>query len=136
MCCKPSTISGRHSHRRQSVLCLLPSPLFFVLSSLGQTRVVVVAVVVVAAAPAPIPPPVLVHRPVVVPRPAPVTMCHRNPCLMRLQPAGSQGHKHPGQRNVLGPRVPARGHTTSGRMILKLEALPLPSLLYLYVGGL
>ena len=31
------------------------------------------------------------------------------------------------------PRVPARGHTTSGRTIPMLEAPPLPSLLYIYI---
>ena len=69
----------------------------------------------------------------VVPRQALVTMCHRNPCLMGRQPAGSQDRKQPGQRSVLDARVPARGHATSGRMIPMLEAPPLPSLLYIYI---
>ena len=81
-------------------------------------------------------PPVQVHPPAVVPRQVLVTMCHRNPCLMGRQPAGSQDRKQPGQRSVLAPRVPARGHATSGRMIPMLEAPPLPSLLYIYVCGL
>ena len=101
------------------------------LFSLGQTKVVVAVAVVVAAARPPMPPPVRVHPPAVVTRQALVTMCHRNPCLMGRRPAGSQEHKEPGQRSVLAPRVPARGHATSGRMIPKLEAPPLPSLLSL-----
>ena len=92
------------------------------------TLLVVVAAVVVAVAPAPMPPPVLVHCLVLVPHPA-MTICHRNPCQMGRQPAGSQGHKHPSQRSVLIPRVPARGDATSGRMIPMLEAPRLPSLL-------
>ena len=50
--------------------------------------------------------------------------------------AGSQDRKQPGQRSVLAPRVPVRGHATRGRMIPMLEAPPLPSLLYIYVCGL
>ena len=130
-CCKPLTISGPHCHRRRRLLCRWPCPLFSLLFSLGQTRVVVVVAVVVAAAPPPMPPPLLVHPPEVVPRPALVTTCHQNPCLMGLQPAGSQGRKRPGQRSVLAPRVPARGHATSGSMMPMLEAPPLPSLLSL-----
>ena len=122
-----------YCHRRRSLLCRRPCPLFSLLFSLGQTRVVVVVAVVVAAAPPPMPPPVRVHPPAVVRRQALVTMCHRNPCLMGRQPAGSQDRKRPGQRSVLAPRVPARGHATSGRMIPMLEAPPLPSLLYIYI---
>ena len=130
-CCKPLTISGPHCHRRRSLLRRRLCPLFSLLFSLGQTKVVVAVAVVVAAARPPMPPPGRVHPPAVVPRQALVTMCHRNPCLMGRQPAGSQEHKQPGQRSVLAPRVPARGHATSGRMIPKLEAPPLPSLLSL-----
>ena len=135
-CCKPLTISGPHCHRRRSLLRRRPCPLFSLLFSLGQTGVVVVVAVLVAAAPPPMPPPVRVHPPAVVPRQALVTMSHRNPCLMGRQPAGSQHRKRPGQRSVLAPRVPARGHATSGRMIPMLEAPLLPSLLYIYVCGL
>ena len=66
-CCKPLTISGPHCHRRPSLLRRRPCPLFSLLFSLGQTRVVVVVAVVVAAAPTPMPPPVRVHPPAVVP---------------------------------------------------------------------
>ena len=137
-CCKPLTISGPHCHRRRSLLRRRPCSLFSLLFSLGQARVVVVVVVVVvvATAPPPMPPLVRVHPPAVLPRQAPVTMCHRNPCLMGRHPTGSQDRKQPGQRSVLAPRVPARGHMTSGRMIPMLEAPPLPSLLYIYVCGL
>ena len=134
--CKPLKISGPHCHRKRSELRQQPCPLFSLLFSLGQTRVVVVVAVVVAAAPTPMPPPVLVHPPALVPRLALVTMCHLNPRLMGRQPAGSQGRKQPGQRSVLASRVLARGHATSGRMIPMLEAPPLPSLLYMYVCGL
>ena len=132
-CCKPLTIFGPHCHRRQSLLRRRPCPLFSLLFSVGRTRVAVVVAVAVAAAPPPMPPPVQVHPPAVVPRQALVTMCHRNPCLMGRQPAGSQDRKQPDQRSVLAPRVPARGHATSGRMIPMLEAPPLPSLLYTYI---
>ena len=43
------------------------------------------------------PPLIRVHPPAVVPRQAVVTMCHRNPCLMGRQPAGSQDRKQPRQ---------------------------------------
>ena len=136
-CCKPLTISGPHCHQRQSLLCRRPCPLFSLLFSLGQTRVVVVVAVVVAAALPPKAPPVRVHPPAVVPRQALVTMCHRNPYLMGRQPAGSQDGKQSGQRSVLAPRVPARGHATSGRMIPMLEAPSPPfASLYIYVCGL
>ena len=135
----PTHISLHQLHRRRSLLRRRLCPLFSLLFSPGQTKVVVAVAVVVAAARPPMPPPVRVHPPAVVPRQALVTMCHRNPCLMGRQPAGSQEHKEPGQRSVLAPRVPARGHATSGRMIPKLEGPPLPSLLSLslslYVCG-
>ena len=111
----------------------VPRSLLF---SLGQSRVLLIVAVVLAAAPPPMPPLVRVHPLAVVPREALVTMCHRNPCLMGRHPAGSQDRKLPCQRSVLAPRVPARGHATSGRMIPMLEAPPLPSLLYIYVCGL
>ena len=97
------------------------------------TRLAALVAIVVAAAPPPMPPLVRVHPPAVVPRQALATMCHQNPCLMGRQPAWSQDRKQPGQRSVLAPRVPARGHATSGRMIPMLEAPPLPSLLYIYI---
>ena len=124
---------GPHCHRRRSLLHGGLCPLFSLLFSLGQTKVVVAVAVVVAAARPPMPPPVRVQPPAVVPRQALVTMCHQNPCLMGRQPAGSQEHKQPGQRSVLAPRVPARGHARSGRMIPMLEAPLLPSLLYIYI---
>ena len=129
--CECGMVLRPHCHRRRSLLRRRLCPLFSLLFSLGQTKVVVAVAVVVAAARPPMPPPVRVHPPAVVPRQALVIMCHRNPCLMGRRPAGSQEHKEPGQRSVLAPRVPARGHATSGRMIPKLEAPPLPSLLSL-----
>ena len=132
--CKPLTISGPHCHRRRSLLRRQPCPPFSLLFSLVQTKVVVAVAVVVAAARPPMPPPVRVHPPAVVPRQAIVTMCHQKSCLMGRQPAGSQEHKHPGQRSMLAPRGPARGHATSGRMIPMLEAPVLPSLLYIYIS--
>ena len=78
-CCKPLTISGPHCHRRRSLLRRRPRPLFSLLFSLGQTRVVIVVAVVVATAPPPMPPPVRVHPPAVVPRQALVTMCQSEP---------------------------------------------------------
>ena len=67
-CCKPLTVSGLHCHRRRSLLRRWPCPLFALLFSLGQTRVVVVVAVLVAVAPPPMPPPVREHPPAVVPR--------------------------------------------------------------------
>ena len=91
-CSKPSTIYWPHSHRRQSLLRRWPCPPFSLLFSVGQTRVVVAAVVV-APAPTPMPPPVLVHRPTVVPRP-----------LLLLWSVGHSGHRR--RRSSIDTRPP------------------------------
>ena len=45
---------------------------------------------------------------------APVTICHRNTCLMHPKAPWSQGRKHLNPKSALGRRVPARGPQTSG----------------------
>ena len=124
-CCKALTISKPHCHQRRSLRRRQPCPQFSLLFSLGHTRVIVVMAVVVAGAPT-------MHPLAVSPCLALVTMCHRNPCLLGWQPSGSQDCKHPGQKRGHAPRGPARGHATSGRMILMLEAAPRSSLIYYY----